>query len=137
MSFDLSELYVDPGRGEEGVWVDFYSGSRLKIAYSESKRYKAAIAKLAKQHRLQLDDSNEDSYEVVQAITCRALAEHILLGWENLKINGEDAEYNKELGYQVLLQYPKMREFVVEKAGDPVTFRSAMIDTVKKVSRGR
>lgn len=129
---NLDDLFVDPGRGEQGVWVDCFSGSKVKLAYSEGKKYKAGLAKLARQHRLQLDDANEESFELIQSITARALAEHILLDWSGFIINGKDEKYTKELGYQVLLTIPKIREFVTEKAADPATFREQIIEETKK-----
>lgn len=134
--FDLDSLFVDPAQGEEGVWVDFYSGSQLKIAYSENKKYKARLAKLAKQHRLELDDSNEESYELIQRITCQAMAENLLLDWKGIVIGGVEKPYTKELGFQALASYPKLREFVSEKAADPQTFKAKTVERVKKPSSG-
>lgn len=132
MAFNLDELFVDPAVGEQGVWVPCFNGSRLKLAYSEAKKYKAALAKLARQHRLELDDTNEDSYDIIQHITATALAEHVLLDWEGILVNGQEAAYTKELGREVLRRYPKLREFVTEKAAEPATFRDAVIEKVKK-----
>ena len=136
MSFDLDSLYVDPSRGEEGVWVDFFSGAQLKIAYSEGKKYKAALARLAKQHRLELDDSNENSFDLIQNITAQAMAEHLLLDWKGIVIGGEEKPYTKELGRLVLSSHAKLREFVSEKAGDPKTFSQKIIEKAKKPSSG-
>lgn len=132
MAFNLDDLYVDPGKGDNGVWVDCWGGSKLKLAYSEGKKYKAALAKLARQHRLELDDSNEESYDIIQSITAQALSNHVLLDWTGVIVNGEEKPYTKELGYQALLAYPKLREYVTEKAADPVTFRDGLIEKAKK-----
>lgn len=132
MAFNLDELYVDPGRAAQGVWVDCFSGSKLKLAYSEGKAYKARLAKLYRQNRLEIDDTNEDSWDRIQEVTARALAECVLLDWEGIVINGEEVKYTVELGTQVLQQYPKLREFVIEKAAEPSTFREGLISKVKK-----
>lgn len=132
MAFNLDSLFVDPAVGEQGVWVPCFSGSQLKLAYSESKKYKAFLAKLARQHRLELDDTNEESYDIIQNITATALAEHVLLDWKGVIINGVEAPYTKALGREALLQHPKLREFVVEKAAEPATFREVLIEKVKK-----
>lgn len=132
MAFNLDDIFVDRAKGELGVWVQCFSGSRLKLAYSEGKKYKTRLAKLARQHRLELDDSNEDSWELIQEITAQALAETVLLDWEGIVINGEEQKYNQELGKQVLMNYPKLREFVLEKAAEPATFREGLVEKVKK-----
>lgn len=132
MAFDLNSIYVDPAAGETGAWVDCFSGSKLKLAYTEGKKYKTALAKLVRQHRLELDDNNEASYDLIQSVTARALADNVLLDWSGIIIDGEERPYTKELGYQVLLNYPKIREFVVEKAAEPATFKEVLIEKVKK-----
>lgn len=132
MAFNLDELFVDPAVGEQGVWVPCFNGSQLKLAYSEARKYKSALAKLARQHRLELDDTNEESYEIIQHITATALAEHVLLDWKGIIINNEEVPYTKELGREVLRRYPKLRDFVTEKAAEPATFREGLIEKVKK-----
>lgn len=132
MAFNLDDIFVDQGRAEQGVWVPCWSGSRLKLAYSEGKRYKTKLAKLYRQHRLEIDDTNEESWELAQAITAQALAECVLLDWEGIVINGEERPYSKELAVQVLMNYPKLRDFVVEKSAEPATFREGLVEKVKK-----
>jgi hypothetical protein len=137
MSLDLNDLFVDPEVGQEGVWVDFYNGSRLKVASTESPKYKSYLAKLARQNKLQLDDANDDSAALVQEITADALSKHVLLDWESVSISGQpNVAYTPEIGKQALLMAPKLREFVMDQAGSSNLFKKKVVEEVKKSSDG-
>ena len=137
MAMNLEDLFVDQEVGESGVWVDFYNGSKLKLASSENAKYKALLAKLARKHRLQLDQSNDDSTALIQEITSEALAKHVLLDWEGVSLGGEaNAKYTPEKGKIALLNAPKLREFVTDQAADNTNFKKKIIEDVKKPSAG-
>ena len=137
MSFELEELFIDEAVGEAGTWVDFYNGSRLKIASSENAKYKAYIAKLARKHRLQLDQSNDDSTALIQDITAEALAKFVLLDWEKVSLGGQqNVPYTPELGKQALLSAPKLKDFVTDQAADNTNFKKEQVEAVKKPTAG-
>lgn len=122
--FDLTELFIDSKAGAEGVWVPFYQGSKLKIASTESSDYKRALSQLAKKHRIELDDTNPDSFELIQQITTEALSKHVLKDWKGIHFGDDkNVSYNPEKGQLALLSSPAFRDFVLEKAKDPATFR--------------
>lgn len=131
--FDLDSLFSNPEMEIEGVWVDFFGGSRLKIASTDSQLYKARLAKLAKKHRLQLDSDNDESIRLVSEITAEALADTVLLDWERINIDGQkNAKYTKELGKKALLNSSKFRTFVEENAADYSNFQDELKEDVGK-----
>lgn len=135
--FNIDELFVNPQSETEGVWVEFYGGSKLKVASMDSKPYKAKLAKLARQHKLKLDEDNPEYFDLIQAITVQALAEHVLLDWEGIHLEGkQNIPYTVELGVKVLAGSSKVRSFVEEMAGDYKTFKEATKTAVKKPSTG-
>jgi hypothetical protein len=136
MAFELNQLFVDPDIAEKGVWVDFYGDSKLLLASTESKKYKSTLAKLARAHRIQLDEANEDATQLVQAITAEALAKCVLLDWRDVKMDGTVMPYSWEVGKQAMIQSSKFREFVTERAADTSLFRKEVIEEVKKPSSG-
>ena len=137
MSFNLDEIILDQDLSVDGVWVDFYNGSRLKIASSDNPKYKAALSKLARQHRLQLDDANDESSELIQDITADAMSKHVLLDWEKVSVGGdEDAPYSPELGKKALRAAPKLRDFVTDQASSSAIFKKKVVEEVKKSSTG-
>ena len=131
--FTLDELFADPKRETEGVWVDFYNGSKLKLASTESPVYQARLAKLAKKHQLQLDADNEESIHLVQEITAEAMSHCVLLDWKGINMHGqENIPYTPKLGKEALLKSSKFRKFVTESAGDHENFRAEVAEKVKK-----
>lgn len=135
--FTIEEDRFDPMLSEEGVWVDFYNGSRLRLASTESKKYKAALAKAARKHRLLLDSTNDDNFELIQRITCECLAKYVLLGWEGVTMNGqENIPYSFENGVKALTISQKLREFVTEQAGMASNFQLETLAAVKPQSSG-
>ena len=133
--FTLEELFTDQVKERDGVWVDFFGGSKLKLASTDSPIYKARLAKLAKQYKLQLDADNDDSYDLVQEITAQAMADTIILDWKGISMGGqENAPYTTKLGKTALLRSSKFKTFVEEASADHLNFKGtqAVIDTAKK-----
>ena len=138
IGFNFGDLMVDTDASKEGVWVDFFGGSRLKLASTHATAYKAKLTKLARQNKLILDDSNPDNYEAVQKITAEALATAVLLDWENIHWPNADGTviyniaYTPKVGMQALLGSDKFRDFVVEEAGRVTNFKKDLADATKK-----
>ena len=135
--FNFGELMTDETSAKEGVWVDFYGGSRLRIASTHSPTYKSKLTKLARANRLILDDSNPENYEAVQKITAEALATTVLLDWEGIHWPQPDGTvtrnvaYSPKLGIQALLKSDKFRDFVTEEAGRVSNFKKELIEAAK------
>lgn len=132
-SFNLDTLVMDDKISESGVWVDFYQGSKLKIASSDSRRYKSALSREAKKHRIEMDDSNPENYDIIMKVTCKVQAEHILLDWKGIDFQGkEDVQYTPEMGMLALLSSPKLRDFIGEKSNEVDIFKARTVEAVKK-----
>jgi len=138
MSFNLTSLTIDESVSKNGVWVDFLGGSRLKIASTQSNAYKALLARMYKQNRLQLDDSNPNNFKLIQEITAKAMASVILLDWEGINWPDEagnlieNIPYTKERGEKALAAADQLREFVSEQAGKANLFKDAVIEEAVK-----
>lgn len=137
VGFNFGELMTDETSAKEGVWVDFYGGSRLRIASTHSPSYKSKLTKLARANRLILDDSNPENYEAVQKITAEALSTTVLLDWEGIHWPQPDGTlitnipYTPKLGMQALLKSDKFRDFVTEEAGRVSNFKKEIIEAAK------
>ena len=138
VGFNFGDLMVDEGVSKDGVWVDFYSGSQLKIASTNTPSYKSKLTKLARANKLILDDSTPDNYEAVQKITTEALATTVLLDWRGIHWPNPDGTvtyniaYTPKLGMQALLRSDKFRDFVTEEAGRVSNFKRDLADAAKK-----
>jgi len=137
MSFALDDLFIDEDVSKEGVWVEFYGNSKLKVGSTDAGPYKAKLAKLARAHRIQLDDSNPDSFQLIQNITAEALATEVLFDWKGIRMNNQDdIPYTPALGKEALLRSSKLRDFVTEKAAETTLFRREVVESLKKSSNG-
>lgn len=137
VGFNFADLMVDDTLSKEGVWVDFYGGSRLKIASTNSSAYKSKLSKLARANKLILDDSNPQNFDAVQRITAEALATTVLLDWEGIHWPGADGSvtynvpYTPKLGMEAL-RVDKFREFILDEAGRVSNFKRELTDAAKK-----
>ena len=137
MSFDLSSTYLNDDSAENGVWVEFFEGARLRIASSENPKYRAALAKQARANKIKLDgDPHPDTVRLTTQITCRAMADHILLDWEGIQVNGQEFPYSKQNALEALLKSPQLRDFVSDQAGSNTLFQGVTADEVGKPSTG-
>jgi hypothetical protein len=137
MAFEISSTFMDEVSSEGGVWVDFYESARLLIASTESPKYRAALAKLARANKVRLDsEPHPDNVKLTTHITCKAMAEHVLLGWENILMGGKPIEYTKQQAYDILIKSPQLRDFVADQAGTQSLFRGAAPEEIAKNSAG-
>jgi hypothetical protein len=137
MGFDISSTFIDDNTAENGVWVDFYDEARLLIASTENPKYRASLAKSARANKVRLDgDPHPDTIKMTTQITCKAMADHVLLGWEGVTQGGVAVEYSKAKAYEFLLKSPQLREFVSDQAGSNSLFNSVTAEEVGKPSAG-
>lgn len=138
MAFNLSATFINDETAENGVWVDFFEGARLLIASAENPKYKAALAKQARANKIKLDgDPHPDTVRLTTKITCRAMADHILLNWEGITLDdGSEFQYSKANAFEALLKSPQLRDFVSDQANSATLFQGVTPDDVGKHSTG-
>lgn len=134
MGFDLGSLQIDQNISDQGVWVDFYGGSALRIRSTSSQKFKAAMARLVSEHRLQLDTSNPAHVRFFQELEAEALATEVLMDWRGIdwtdSVTGQRTEnvpYTPALGKEALMSMDKFKAFVTENAGKESLFKASMI----------
>jgi hypothetical protein len=136
--FNLGDLMIDEGVSKKGVWVDWIGGTRLLLASTSSTKYKSKLSKLARDNKLILDDANPDNFMAIQRITCQALAEEALLGWEGIHWPDEagnvtyNIPYSPKLGQEALMKVDALRSFVSEESAKPSHFKKEVAEEAKK-----
>jgi len=121
---DLSSL-------ESGVWEE-YQGSKFLIAHISNSRFQRALAKYQLPHRRKIAEGTLDP-EKNKEIVARAMADGVLLGWENVvDAKKQQVQYTSALAYQALMRDPEFRDFVSEYAMAMTNFKSAEVDEVGK-----
>ena len=136
MAYDISQDFTDKNLVSEGVRVEFFGGSFLHIASTESPKYKAALSRLAQQNKVRLDTTNEDTVELVRKITCECMAKHILLGWEGIADASGEVPYSREKAFEYLMGSSKLRDFVTAEAERTSNFQAVTAEEVGKPSAG-
>ena len=134
MSFNLNSTFTDGNLEKEGVWVDYFEGSKLKVASKESPEYKAYLARLAQRHKLKIGGQPKpETMVLMKSVMSDAMAKHLLLDWKGISLNGEEeVPYSYATGKMVLLNSIELYEFVDNAAEDHAQFRIEQEEEVKK-----
>ena len=119
---DLQTTFAtDKRKEQEGVWKSI-GDARVKVARANNPKYRAALTKYVKQFvpagiQPKPDDPN------IEKATVYAMAEAILLDWENIAIKGQLLDATFENAVRILTDYPDFREVVSQIAVDVDNFR--------------
>lgn len=135
--FDINNLRVDPEKANEGTWVNYRGGSRLKIAKLNNKDYQDFRARKALEFSAVLQKADEEADEKAEEITVEGLARHVLKDWEGFGSGDEETEYSVEKAIELLSdpQLADFREDVVNLAANQSHFRpEAAAKAVKKAA---
>ena len=88
---NIEKIKTDLNKENEGVWVDFAEGIRLKIARARNPKYQELLRSLLEPKRKDIRDDNvkiEDFNEILLEVRAKT----ILLDWENIE---EDTDLHK------------------------------------------
>lgn len=97
---------------DDGVWTE-YQNIRVKIAYATNLRFMRAKQRLEQPYRRKIEAGTFDPADQRKLI-CKAMAEAILLDWENVKnVNQEEVPYSRQKAEQALLLDEAFRDFVM------------------------
>lgn len=140
MSFDLATLKTDKDSEQNGVWVDYLGGSRLKVARTNNSKYRNFLSMKYKQHRMVIDRGGRDGDALAEKISLEAFARHILLDWEDVVINKKSVAYTWEIGLKAMTEFGDFKADVETFGNDSELFSAAVhkedCETVKKLSNG-
>lgn len=108
---DLDQLSVNPELAQEGAWVDYLQGSKLKVARFNNKHAEELRFELAVEAAdvLQGDDTeaaNDKAFE----IETKVISRHVLKDWQGITKGGEEVAMTPEVA-ETYLEDPKFSEF--------------------------
>jgi len=100
--FRFDNFVTDEKSENEGVWIDYASGFRLKLARIGCPAFKEFMLKRGKPHMRSIEAGVMDD-EIAEDMMKDAIAETIIKGWEGL-LDGEGKEipYSKETARELL-----------------------------------
>lgn len=98
---------TDEKKEIEGAWFDLPGGdgARVLVARSNNPRYSKALVKAFEKYSKAPKGSIDEKKQEDEYISL--LAEHILLGWEDIQFKGKPFAYSKENAATAL----RMKEF--------------------------
>lgn len=95
----------------DGVWQE-YEGSSFLIAHMSSLAFQRKLARLQQPYRAKIEKGSVDP-RLTRDLTCEAMAGTILLDWKDvMNSDQQPVPFTEELGKQVLINQPDVRDFV-------------------------
>lgn len=116
---DLANLAIDLKKEEEGAWIKVDEETELLIARIGNDRYVDLQSQLIEKYvGLGKDVGKQD-------ILPELMAKTILLGWKNLKMDGEELVYSVDTAFKILAnpENKAFRDLVFAKANNMENYR--------------
>ena len=126
-------LETDQVAEEKGIWIDISDGVRIKIASTESKRYREKVTQLLKPYRKILQAGGRVPDAKQEQITVDSIVDGLLLDWEGVSDReGAILEYNRENARKVVGELKRLRDIVLEVASEAEVFNKRVIEEAAK-----
>jgi len=106
---DINKVKTDVAKQNDGTWVDFLMGIRLKIARSRNPKYNELMRKLTENMRIDMREGKFDNTEF-NNVLIKVRAETILLDWENIDEDDKPVPYSVEKAVEYFSN-PELNDF--------------------------
>lgn len=137
MSSFADRYATNKSQEEEGVWVDFGDGIKVKLRRMNSKYSREIRAKLEKPYASQFR-GREYPMEIQENLFIMQLAKAIIVEWEGVP-DAEDpkkmAPNSEDSRLAVLKAYPDFREEVAAASMERATFQEITTKEAEKNSK--
>jgi hypothetical protein len=134
---DLGKLRTDLNKETDGVWFEFGDGARVKVAMAGNPNFSRIIRALSKPYTRQINNGTLDD-DIAYRISGKAMAEAILLDWEDIIIDGDVVTYSKQVVTDILCnrQYDaEFRKPIQALSEDVSAYRQVVIEDAEKNSQ--
>ncbi len=121
----LSSLKQSKAKIDEGVWVEFEAGIRIRVTSINNKRYTECVEKLLKPHLRRIRSGIMTIQERSQLIK-PAVAKYLLLDWDGIEDDdGQVIKYSSAKAQEIFdnEEYVDFFNFVIESANEQQLFR--------------
>jgi hypothetical protein len=130
---DIDNAFANPTAENEGVWIDYRDGSKVKIARIGSLAFTKAYDAALKPHRRRQRAGTMDTVTETR-ILCEVVSRTILLGWEGFTQLGKEWKYSQKRAFDLLWGSLDFRNEVVELATAEETFHQDVQEDSEKNS---
>lgn len=128
----FSRFKMDETKEEQGVWVNFGSGIRVKIRRFKSKASQNARKELEKPFTAELRRGPLEE-SIAEDLLLKQMAKAIIVDWEGVTDEeGEEILCTYEAKYEVLKALPEFRDEIAAVAIDRDSFKSSLDEEGEK-----
>jgi hypothetical protein len=133
MPLNLNEHFLlKEGADETGVPFPFLDAT-VWVKRANNPGFLKGLAQ-ARLRFAAIVDPEDLTPEQDRKVTIELMAEHILVNWENIQVDGETIPYSIENAQMVLERFVLFREQVSRWAGDIQNFREVAVEAAGKDS---
>ena len=98
---DINDLKYNPDLANNGVWVEHDETTSFLIAKLGNKGFQTTFKKRLQPYRRAYENGTLSAKKEVE-IMVECMADHILLGWKGLLLNGKEIQYSREKCVEIL-----------------------------------
>lgn len=118
---DIKKSFASSPAEQSGVW--FSEGdARFKVASFNSPDYRARLEELMEPHQREVR-RKKFSRQARDEVIARAMADHVLVNWENVTDGGKAIPYSRDAALDLMLRYPKFFDLIKGWAADEAAFQ--------------
>lgn len=131
---NIEKIKTDSQKEDNGVWIDFEEGIRLKIARARNSAYRELLRQLTEPHRKTIREGDAE-LELLENLLRQVRAKTILLGWENIEDkDGNSIEYSSEqaLAFFKDTELRDFYTFVILESENMENFKKELIEDSEK-----
>jgi len=126
---ELNKMIPSPAE-QAGKWFE-WDDSRLLIASINSQRFQDVLQIKRAPYKAQIR-RNSMNADTAERLATEAMAETILLGWENVTEAGKPIEFSAAAAKEMMLKYPRFSALVAEFAMNEAAFQATLDDEGKE-----
>lgn len=126
----LSALRTDPDKEISGIWVDYVDGIRFRIARMNNAAYEKFVANKQSTNPTIFTLKSQDP-EFRNSVVCEAVANTVLLGWENLTADdGSEIPYTAAKALEIISnpEYRDVYNFILVQASNAANYKRAVLE---------
>lgn len=134
----LAAFRTDKEKVATGVWIQVPKAGnfRIKVARMNNPAYEAFVREKTGGRLLRKLASDgpqsQQAQDTLRAVTREAVARHVLVGWENMELQGKPVAYSPEQALAIFDLAPDFLDFVMEEANNIENFRAETLDALAK-----
>lgn len=131
----FARFKTDQSREEEGVWIDFGDGIRVKIRRFSSKASVEIRNRLQKPYAEMLRRGGSLPDSVAEEILNRQIADGVIADWEGIEDdNGQPLSATSENKYKIITALPEFRGEIFSVSLERDNYKAALVEEAEKNS---